>query len=151
MKKKKYIKKMFESSGNSSDVSANIYESMITSKAWKALKPTQKVLYLTMKLQYYSQKNKPIQENRASFYFNQSKWLNQYELYSIGNKNGFYRDLKELIKKGFINCLSSGHTTRERSVYEFSDRWQGYSPKKENQLSCKYMNLTLMREQQNNN
>lgn len=77
-KKKKYQKKDFESTGESYDVSANIYLSMIKSEAWEALTKNQKLLYVYLNLQYYSQKRKPNKDNKATFYFNQTKWLNEY-------------------------------------------------------------------------
>ena len=59
MKKAKYKKRSYESDQSSSDVSANIYYSMMISDAWKDLKPRAKEVYLAMKMQKYSQKRKP--------------------------------------------------------------------------------------------
>ena len=130
-KKKKYQKKDFESTGVGYDVSANIYLSMMKSKAWEALTKNQRILYLYLKLQYYSQKRKPNKDDKSMFYFNQTKWMNEYQLYSEGNKKSFYNDIEQLIIKGFIDCVSSGKTTRERNIYKYSSRWQNYNKNNE--------------------
>lgn len=66
-KKHKYTAKAFESKGNTfiddngtkrADTSANIYESMLLSKAYKDLKTRQQQLYTICKAQYYG-KRKP--------------------------------------------------------------------------------------------
>ena len=129
-KKKKYEKKLFESTGESYDVSANIYLSMVKSKAWLSLTKNQRLLYVYLKMQYYSQKRKPDKENKEMFFFNQTKWLNEYQLYSEGNKKSFYNDMEQLIIKGFIDCVSSGKTTREKNIYQYSSRWQNYNENK---------------------
>ena len=64
------------------------------------------------------------------FYFNQTKWLNEYQLYSEGNKKSFYNDMEQLIIRGFIDCVSSGKTTREKNIYQYSSRWQNYNENK---------------------
>ena len=130
-KKKKYQKKLFESTGESYDVSANIYLSMIKSEAWLSLTKNQRLLYLYLKMQYYSQKRKPNKDDKSMFYFNQTKWMNEYQLYSEGNKKSFYNDIEQLIIKGFIDCVSSGKTTRERNIYKYSSRWQNYNKNNE--------------------
>ena len=129
-KKKKYQKKNFESTGANYDVSANIYLSMVKSKAWLSLTKNQRLLYVYLKMQYYSQKRKPDKENKEMFFFNQTKWLNEYQLYSEGNKKSFYNDMEQLIIKGFIDCVSSGKTTREKNIYQYSSRWQNYNENK---------------------
>lgn len=63
-RKKKYVPKAFES-GKAGDVSANIYASMMQSKAWNNLTNNAKVLYLYMKLQYYGQKTIPDREQEC--------------------------------------------------------------------------------------
>ena len=125
-KKRKYEKKSFESTGSPSDTSANIYMSMLISTAWKELTAKQQILYLYCKSQYYAEKKKPIKDNLLSFTMNQSKWLTLYGLYTASNKNAFYRDMTALINHGFIICIESGATTRKKSIYEFSDKWQKY-------------------------
>ena len=130
-KKKVYLKKKFESTGVPSDTSANIYESMLLSPAWKSLTSNQQVLYLTCKAQYYAEKttHKPAQYpdgNEALFTMNRAKWRDKYELYTGNNSAGFYRDMKALIEKGFIACIESGRNTRTKSIYLLSHRWRDY-------------------------
>jgi len=127
MKKKRqpYEKKAFESTGSSSDTSANIYESMLLSDAWLALTAPCKALYLVCKSQYYSEKNHP-NNNPTQFYMNEAKWLSKYKLYKVGNEKGFYRDMEKLIAGGFISCFECGAATRTRSVYQLSDKWVLY-------------------------
>ncbi len=110
---------------SSSDVSANLYNSMLTSKAWKDLSPQQQRLYTYCKLQLYAQKRKP-DGDPAAFYMSKNKWCKTYELYREDNSRGFYRDMTELIKHGFVVCLERGANTRERNVYKLSSRWQQF-------------------------
>ena len=119
-RKNKWQKKSFESTGSSSDTSANIYESMLQSKAWQELTATQKVLYLTCKSQYFSEKTKT---DSLNFTMNRKKWL-KYKLYKDQNRAGFIRDMSALIEKGFISCVACGANAMVKSVYRFSDRWQ---------------------------
>ena len=144
-KKKKYQKKDFESTGANYDVSANIYLSMVKSKAWLSLTKNQRLLYVYLKMQYYSQKRKPNKENKEMFYFNQTKWLNEYHLYSEGNKKSFYNDMEQLIIKGFIDCVSSGKTTREKNIYQYSSRWQNYNENNEH-VDTKCMNYSMLKK-----
>ena len=130
-KTKPYQKKAFESTGVSSDTSANIYMSMLLSPAWKALSSQQKVLYLCCKSQYYGEKRKPKTEESPEgcltyFTMNKSKWCSLFELYKDNNRAGFYRDKEALIKNGFIVCVQSGKNTRTKSIYGFSDEWRRY-------------------------
>lgn len=125
-KKDRYIKKSYESTGISSDVSSNIYQSMVTSLAWKQLSSRQKVLYMYCKLQHYAQKNKPDPDDRTKFFLNQHKWLKEYELYPSSNLGAFYRDMEKLIEFGFIRCVHAGSSSRTKNVYQFSDKWRLY-------------------------
>lgn len=144
--KKKYQKKSFESSGASYDTSSNIYQSMLLSTAWNKLSKSQMVLYVYMKSQYYAQKKKPVPEIPESFYFNQKKWLDKYQLYSLSNKQGFYRDVKALIRYGFIDCLESGKTTKTKNIYKLSSRWQHYEIGDENNVPVSVMNASMLVE-----
>ena len=125
-KKRKYEKKPFESALQPSDTSANIYESMILSEAWKDLSASAKVLYLTCKSQYYSEKKKPIEGDYTTFTMNQAKWADKYHLYSKGNHRGFQRDMESLIVHGFVKCVECGAVTRTKSIYRFSSDWTNY-------------------------
>lgn len=116
---------MFESTGVSSDTSANIYESMMCSRAWKELTPSQKVLYLTCKSQYYAEKRKP-DDNRECFTMNRAKWAGKYELYSIGSGRIFSRDMAALITHGFVTCAYADRSPTSKNIYRFSSMWQCY-------------------------
>ena len=125
-KKRPYEKKAFESTGEPADVSANLYLSMLTSPAWRELTARQQILYLYCKAQYYAEKKKPVKDNPLSFSMNQAKWREQYGLYKVNDEKSFYRDMSELILKGFVSCLMSGANTRQKSIYAFSIKWQKY-------------------------
>ena len=129
-KKKQYEKKRFESNCSPSDTSANIYISMLMSKAWRELTARQCKLYLYCKSQYYAEKKKPIKDNQLSFTMNKSKWDKLYGLYNEKNHKYFYNDMTALIEKGFITCYESGAITRTKSIYIFSDKWHYYGTDK---------------------
>lgn len=122
-RKTPYQKKPFESTGTSSDVSANIYMSMILSSAWKDLTANQQRLYLYCKLQLYGEKQKP-NNDQLCFTLNQSKWADLYGLYKRNNAASFIRDLTALIAHGFIACAECGANTRSKTIYRFSSKWQ---------------------------
>ena len=132
-RRKPYVPKSFESVKGSGDTSANIYKTMQNHAAWKCLSPTQKVLYLACKAERYGKKKHDLdsfgQQYRTDptvFTFNRSKWKKgiegSYDLYS--NQNQFYKDMDSLIKHGFIDCVICGKSTRTKSLYRFSSRWQ---------------------------
>jgi len=125
IKKKPYVKKSFESTGASSDVSANIYESMVLSPAWMDLSAQEKALYQVCKLRYYSQKKKP-NDNPKQFHMSQCIWRDKYKLYTDANKRRFYSDMAGLINHGFLICAENGFSSRTHSVYEYSDKWQSF-------------------------
>ena len=121
-RKKQYVKKSFESTGKSSDVSANLYLSMLISPAWLALTTRQRQLYLYMKLQYYAVADKHHPNgDKSQFCFNWGLARN-YKLYT--NQKSFRDDIAALIEKGFIKCIQSGYNTKEKSIYQYSDKWQ---------------------------
>ena len=129
-KKNKYKPKAFESDGRSNDTSANIYDSMLRSSAFRDLSKNQKVLYLYMKNQYYGvrkpgQDHSDIEELQGDdlFYFNMALAV-KYGIYSRSNDRQFYRDIAEIEKHGFIKTVSSGKATRSKSIYRFVGDWQ---------------------------
>jgi hypothetical protein len=128
-KKKPYQKKTFESTGESSDTSANIYMSMLLSPAWRDLSANQQRLYLYCKAQYYAEKQKPKTKenpdgNETYFTMNRSKWCNLYCLYADNNRSSFYRDRDALIYHGFIRVVENGQNTRTKTVYALWDMWR---------------------------
>lgn len=132
-KYRRYEPKAFEGKQNSSDVSANIYVSMLMSDAWRVLTDGAKVLYLYCKAQYYAEKKKPKpqqtnplklneeQLNRC-FTMNKSKWKDLYEIAS--NQNQFTKNMQMLIDYGFIELIENGKITRTKSIYMLSDKWR---------------------------
>ena len=120
-RKRKYTPKSFESN-RAGDISANIYASMMQSKAWNNLTNNAKVLYMYMKMQYYGQKT-IADKGQECFYFNKAMYTKTYPLYT--NINQFYKDRNLLIENGFIE-IESGSTkfTREKMIYKFSAKWQ---------------------------
>ena len=142
-KKPQYNKKPFESTGVSSDTSANIYMSMLLSEAWKGLSAKQQVLYVYCKAQYYAEKKKP-DGNELCFTMSKSKVRDLYGIYSGGNMAAFYRDIAALIDHGFIRCVDCGAFTRTKSIYRFSDSWQKYG-KDEFIISDDYKTVGMIR------
>lgn len=138
-KKQKYNPKAFESVGehflnqkgkSQIDTSANIYESMLQSAAFKSLTTKQQILYVYCKAQYYG-KRKPkkdyekqgLFQSDEHFYFNIGL-AEEYGLYKMSNHKRLYTDLRALEKAGFIACEKSGKGHKEKNVYCFSDKWQ---------------------------
>ena len=112
-----------------SDTSANIYESMMLSKAYQSLSNRQKVLYNVCKAQYYG-KRKPekdypeLEEMKGDdkFYLN-FDLVQRYGLYTKNMRKEFKADKETLCAKGFIELVSSGATNYKKSVYKYSDKW----------------------------
>lgn len=129
--KEKYKPKGFESTGISSDTSANIYMSMLMSENWQKLTKNQQILYVYCKAQYYAEKRKPKpqiaqlndEELVLCFTMNKSKWCSLYHIYKDGNQNGFIKDMKALIDYGFIELVENGKNTRTKSIYKLSNKW----------------------------
>lgn len=125
-RKQKYTPKSFESTGDTSDTSANMYISMMKSPAFMDLTTNQRLLYVYMKACYYGQKRKPVEGDRTAFTFNQCTWIkgNEYGFCIYSNRNQFYRDRNALVSHGFIDVVESNRNQRESNVYRYSDRWQ---------------------------
>lgn len=120
-RRKAYVPKSFESVGGNS-LSANLYATMLQSKAWHNLNKGAMVLYTYMKLQYYGAKG--INEHpRTDFVFNKAMYTKVYGLYT--NTEQFRKDRDRLIENGFIELVENGKTTRTKNIYRFSDKWQG--------------------------
>lgn len=130
-KKRRYKPKPFESTGKSSDTSANIYNSMLHSESFRDLTARQKVLYMCMKSEYYAQKGKPEGYDETAFYFNKAKWRKDssysYQIYSNGSD--FKKDVDALEEHGFIKVIIRAQNMRERNIYRFSDGWQSWEPR----------------------
>lgn len=129
-RRKPYIPRSFESTGEARDTSANIYESMLKSVAYQDLTKNQRLLYVYMKAQYYG-KRKPGRDfpdverlqGDDLFYFNLAL-AEEYGLYTRKNRGAFYDDIKAIESHGFIRTVSNGRNTKQKSVYEFSGDWK---------------------------
>lgn len=127
----KYVPKSFESDGNHSDTSANIYMSMLMSESWRKLTKNQRLLYLYCKAQYYAEKRKPKpkvkqltpDELALCFTMNKNKYINLYGLYTENNHKMFKKDIQALIDNGFILEIENGKYTRTSNIYMFSSNW----------------------------
>lgn len=138
MRKKKYHPKAFESLGDTytdatghkrTDTSANIYESMLTSDAWKDLSFRQRALYTVCKAQYYGKRKPgkdfpelPDVQGDDCFYMNAAA-VERYGIYTKNMHREFYGDLKALCAHGLITCVSNGRANKSRSIYRFSAAW----------------------------
>lgn len=115
------------------DSSANIYESMLLSDAYRSMKPRQQQLYVLCKAQYFGKK-KPRQDfpdleqvkSDECFYLNYGN-IKQYGLYTENMKKEFYDDMKILVEHGFIEVVIKGGRGKQKSVYKYSDRWQSWT------------------------
>ena len=129
--RRKYKPKDFESTGKSNDTSANIYESMLESPAFKDMTKNQRLLYVYMKAQYYG-KRKPSKDypdeielqDQKMFYFNRAIAIKYGIIKENSNNKEFYRDIHEIEKHGFIKTVANGKSTKTKSIYQFSDLWQ---------------------------
>ena len=104
-------------------VFSGIYASQIQSVAFRALTDKQKVLFLYMRMQEHAEE-KPSGFGENCFYFPRALWSKTLGLYQKDTR--YYTDLDALIEAGFVDCIASGYTTREKSVYRFSERWKEY-------------------------
>ena len=142
-KKKAYEPKAFESlnqgknfvnsHGKSQcDTTANLYESMLQSRAFKSLTAKQQILYVYCKAQYYGKRKprkdyekKGLYQDDTYFYFNWQLAID-YELYTEKSWSSLYHDMAILEKRGFIEKVKSGKGHKTKTVYKFSDKWQKY-------------------------
>lgn len=130
-KKKKFVPKDFESMKGIHDTSASIFRSMLLHQVCRDLTASQFRLYVYCKSELYGKNRHDldgfpayVRDDPAYFTFNKAKWQKDglYGLYS--NSGQFYKDMAALIEHGFIDCVQSGYSTRTKSLYKFSTRWQ---------------------------
>lgn len=132
-RKKRYNPKPFESTGISSDTSANIYNSMFLHDAFLSLTKNQRLLYICMKDRYYSARERPAKDfeelgmyqGMEYFYFNLAI-AEKYNLYKRSNRKSLYDDIAELEKHGLIKTMSNGKGNHRKSIYCFSDMWKDF-------------------------
>lgn len=130
-KRKKFVPKDIESIKGLGDTSANIFRSMMLHPVCKDLTASQFRLYVYCKSEFYGKNRHDldgfpayVRENPAYFTFNKAKWHKDglYGLYS--NSRQFYKDMAALIEHGLVDCVQSGFSTRTKSLYKLSNRWQ---------------------------
>lgn len=128
--------KSWESAKGSGDTYAAIYESMLLSDAYLDLNNRQRVLLLHAKAQFYGKrkpgddfKQTPEVQGDDVFYLNRYLLVKHYRLYSDGNRQAMYEDIKALMDHGFITRISRG--TKSKSIYRFSPQWRTWTKKKD--------------------
>ena len=114
-KKKKPTHEKFEGTSQHGQF-AKITYSMMGSKAWHSLSPSQMGLYILFKAKFRG-------NNLHNISFPRSEYK---EIKTYSNQRTFYRDLDALIEAGFIIVVSSGKTTRTPNIYGLSEMWKKY-------------------------
>ncbi len=143
-RRKKWTARPFESIGETyidangtkrTDTCAQLYESMLTSQAFRSLKPRQKILYVYCKSQLfghrkpnkdYNPEDYPEYKDESCFYMSWGA-VKQYGLYSPNGQHEFYTDMKDLQNKGFIELVMSGRASKCKSIYRYSPDWKYWS------------------------
>lgn len=118
------------------DYYIRISKRLMNSKAWRALKSRQKILYLVCRAQVnpgLMNENAPWQDypdreeyKDANVFYMTIRAAAKYGIYfkKSYDKKGFYDDLKKLCELGFIEKLSAGgFVSRKKSVYRLSGKW----------------------------
>ena len=104
-----------------------ICDDMMESAAWVALNRSQRSLYAEMKRKFTAvwggsaRNRKLLSDNRRDISFTQKDIK---ELYS--DSRIFRADIDKLISCGFIDCISSGKSTKQCNIYGFTGRWKRY-------------------------
>lgn len=107
----------------SSSIFVQLFCPMLQHPNYIRLSDRQKTLYTYMKLQKYGgNRNRPEEAFNDTFYFNWALASKTYQIYRK-NKSGFYGDIKALVDAGFIEVVTNGRSSREKSVYKYSDKW----------------------------
>ena len=138
-KKYEYKPKSFESVGGvyldrtgkkRKESSANIYESMLISEAFRTLTDRQKALYLYCKAQYFG-KHKPMQDfkdvpelQNESYFYLSWHMVQEYGSYKESMQGNFSKDMKALAEHGLIRVISQGKARGHKSIYAFDNGWR---------------------------
>lgn len=123
-RKPKYIAEPHKYMKDPRGTFTGLYASQIQSPAFRDLSPRQQILFVHMRLQEHTKDHPPAEFGPYTFYFPRKLWRDLLKLYDHDER--FYRDVDGLIEKGFVDCVSSGYLTKEKSVYRFSERWKVY-------------------------
>jgi hypothetical protein len=132
-KKKKLNYESFETRGNSYFIS--LYNDMLNSEAWKKLNAHDIKLYLYFKTKYHRKVINGIIENsnRDDITFPKKTYgskPDQIGYEDIMNQRTFFKSIDNLIELGFIRVIQNRWTTREATIYGFSDMWKYYGTEK---------------------
>lgn len=120
------------------DSSANIFESMLLSDAFRELPTRAKALYMYCKAQYYGHRKPradypdiPYMQADECFYLSFPE-MGKYGLYSKTSKAEYYEDMKTLEAHGFIKRISKGHPGK-KSIYKLTGDWQTWEKQPESE------------------
>lgn len=124
MARKKANIENFQTEGNSNFMA--LYFDMFDSKAWKQLTATDINLYLNMRRKYTARYTKGIltKSNRNDISMVKKEYLR------LMSQRSFEKSIDHLIELGFIKVIESRYSTRECTIYGFSDMWQVYGTNK---------------------
>lgn len=130
--------KQFQNSyGNLKNESyAQVSDSLLHSLAYCTAPNREKqLLIIAIKKKYgYKQpydddRYKEIVGNRRDvFFLSLYDVTKEYHLYTEKGSSQFYHDVKDLIKRGFIERIYSGKGRGGKSIYCFSDKWIEWKP-----------------------
>ena len=134
-----------EHGNEQTDTNLILTHSMLTSKAYKDLKPRQRQLYAVAKDQFFGARRRPSKEypsvsefkwidGKGFFFLNFKMLTDVYGLYKPQDTRGVYADIKALIEHGFIEKVTSGHKPNEKgqhesAIYKYSDKWKTWERK----------------------
>lgn len=117
--------------GAKNDSFTPLFGSMVDSPACRSLTDKQFRLLTDMLSAVGRQQHSKKQDDKPpaeyggdSFFFPRALWFSTLKRYT--NESRFYADLDSLIAHGFVDVLSSGKNTREKSVYRLSTRWHKF-------------------------
>lgn len=128
-KSKKVNFESFETRGGSYFIS--IYPDMLNCEAWKKLNAHDIKLYLYFKAKYHRKVSNGIivNSNRNDITFPKKTYgskLDEIGYEEIMNQRTFFKSIDNLIELGFIRVIQNRWTTREATIYGFSDMWKHY-------------------------
>ena len=117
MKKAKKVHESFESFYTNGRF-LKITSDMVQSVAWDELSLMEEGLYIKFKQKYT--KYKDATDNRNNI----TMPKNEYQKFM--NMRTFWKCTDNLIEKGFIRVIQDRWTTRESTIYGFSEQWKFY-------------------------
>lgn len=122
-KQKKKLYEPFESS-NTNGKFHKLADDMIKSKAWKEMTLIEKALYYEFKFKYTKHRDGTDNKNDLS--------MPKSEYTKLMNDRTFGKAIDRLIDLGFIKVIECRWTTRECTIYGFSEQWKYYGTDKFN-------------------